>query len=218
MHSRAIGDGTFVVEIGRGIAVEPGDMRCFGPGNARGFTLIDTLVVVTFIGIAAAIGIPTITNSLDSLRLGQTAREVERELQTAKSRAVGKGRVMRVRFNCPSAGHYRITELIGTPAVPAAADAAANRCDQTQYPFPAADANPLTLPNLDGPVRLLDSTAAFGNVQTLEFWPDGTAHYNTGASPWGMVPVAGINLTVTRKGKVATITVNGLGKITLQTQ
>lgn len=189
-----------------------------GVGHSqRGFTLVDTIVVVSFISIAAAIAIPTMTNSLDAMRLGQASREVERELQTAKSRAVGKGRPIRVRFNCPAAGQYRITELLGTPSVPLAADAAADRCSPTLYPFPASDNNPLTRPNLDGPVRLLDRSVAFGAVQTIEFWPDGTAHYNVGgASPWPMIPVTGISLTLTRKNVTSTITVNGLGKIQLQ--
>jgi prepilin-type N-terminal cleavage/methylation domain-containing protein len=186
----------------------------------RGFTLIDTLVVTSVLGIVMAIAVPNMLASIDAVRLGQAARSVERELQIAKSRAVGKGRAFRVRFNCPSAGTYRITELIGTVSVPVAADTAANRCDPAAYPFPAADNDPVTTPNHDGPVQLLDSSVAFDLAQTIEFWPDGTAHYAAGGavSPWPMIPVAGIEIRLVRKGVSATISVNGLGKIQLQTQ
>lgn len=171
------------------------------------------LVVTTVIGIVAAVALPTMTASLDRMQLAQSAREVEREMQTARQRAVAKGRAVRIRFNCPGAGQYRIVELLGATSAPAAADSAADRCSQTLYPYPASDNDPVTRPNFDGPVRRLDSTVAISNSQTLEFWADGTAHYNNGASPWDMIPPAGIAITLSRQGKTSTISVNGLGRI-----
>jgi type II secretory pathway pseudopilin PulG len=188
--------------------------------SARGYSLIDMLLVCTLVGIVMAITIPTVGASLDAVRLGQATRDVERELQVAKARAVGKGRVVRLRFNCPAPGQYRITELIGTQMVPSAADNSANRCDIGLYPFPAADNNPATLPNLDGPIRYLDASVNFGVTDTIEFAPDGTARYRSGgaANPWPLIPPAGTSITLTRKGKTSTITVNGLGKIQIQAQ
>ncbi len=180
-----------------------------------GFTLVDMVAVTALVGILSAIAVPTMISAVNGMRLGQAAHEVERELQMAKQKAVGKGRTMRIRFNCPVAGQYRITELIGLAAAPAAADTAANRCSDVVYPFPP-DGDPLTLPNLDGPIRRLDSSVTFSTSQIIEFWPDGTAHYNTGVLPWGMIPVAGISIKVSRAGKTSTITVNGIGKIQLQ--
>jgi prepilin-type N-terminal cleavage/methylation domain-containing protein len=181
-----------------------------------GFSLIDMLIVVTLIGIMSGIAIPSLINAINSMRLGQSAREVEREMQTAKARAVGKGRAMRVRFNCPSTGEYRMVEVIGSPAAPAAGDTATDRCSETVYPFPP-DVNPITRPNLDGPVKRLDPEVAFNVSQTIEFWSDGTAHYdNATGNPWPMIPTAGISITLARLGKTSTITVNGLGKILVQ--
>jgi prepilin-type N-terminal cleavage/methylation domain-containing protein len=180
-----------------------------------GFTLIDMVVVVALIGIISAISIPTMVNSMNAMRLGQSAREVEREIQMARQRAVSKVRPIRIRFNCPAVGQYRITELIGSTSAPAAADNSTNRCDPVAYP-PAGDNNMFTRPNFDGPVKYLDREVSFGATQTIEFWPDGTAHYNAGTgNPWAMIPATGIDLTVTRAGKTSRITVNGLGKITL---
>jgi type II secretory pathway pseudopilin PulG len=194
-------------------------MKKAGHISETGFSLVDLIVVVAVIAVISGITIPLMLGAIDRMRLGQSAREVERELQQAKQRAVGKSSVMRVHFNCPTAREYRSVELIGTPSAPLAADtASATRCGTTGvYPFPALDNNPLTRPNLDGPARFLDPTVTFGAVQSIEFWSDGTAHYNNaGANPWPMIPTAGITLTMVRSGKTASITVNGLGKVQLQ--
>ncbi|MGH9173513.1 MAG: pilus assembly FimT family protein [Vicinamibacterales bacterium] len=192
-------------------------MHTGDPRLERGFTLVDTLVVITIIGTVSAIGVPSMLGAIDRMRLGQSVREVERELQIARSRAVAKGRPMRVRFNCPSAGQYRIVEVIGSPAAPTAADSAGNRCDETAFPYPAADRNPTTRPNLDGPIKRLDGSVTFTAMQTIEFWPDGTAHASTGAgSPWPLIPVAGVTISLARAGVTSAVTVNGLGKIQLQ--
>src|SRR5215210_5760180 len=95
--------------------------------SSTGFTLIELLVTVALIAIVSAMAVPLLASVGESIKLGQATREVERELQTARLRAVTSNQPIRVRFDCPAAGQYRITELIGTPAVPAAADAATNR-------------------------------------------------------------------------------------------
>jgi type II secretory pathway pseudopilin PulG len=183
-----------------------------------GFSLVDMLVVVTLIGLISGISIPPMLGAVERMRLGQSAREVEREMQTAKQRAVSRGRPIRVRFNCPGPGEYRIVELIGSAAAPVAADSAANRCSQVLYPYPPSDIDVMTRPNLDGPLRRLDPTVTFGATQTLEFWPNGTVHHAPAGelSNWPMVPAAGVAIAVTRAGTTSTLMVNGLGRIQLQ--
>jgi hypothetical protein len=85
------------------------------------------------------------------------------------------------------------------------------------YPFPAADNNPVTLPNNDGAVRRLDPRVSFGDVQTIEFRPTGMA-YSVNADGTAGLPLAGdgISLTVTKGSKSKTVTVNALGKISAQ--
>jgi Tfp pilus assembly protein FimT len=185
-------------------------------GQERGFTLIEVMMMSALIVIISGIGVALMRNVADGIKLGQAARQVERELQTARLRAVSSNQPIRVRFDCPVARQYRIVELVGTPGVPAAADDPAGRCSQSTFPFPAPDTNILTRPNHDGPVRQIDSTVAFQQSTTIEFWPDGTAHVNTGgANPWPAIVSPGTNIILARNGKTKTIVVNSVGKIQL---
>jgi hypothetical protein len=152
------------------------------------------------------------------MKLGQALREVERELQSARLKAVTSNRPIRVRFDCPAAGQYRLVELLGTPQVPSANDGVGvlSRCQQTAFPFPAADRNPVTRPNHDGPIRRLPQSVTFGAAPTLEFWPDGSVHVDSGTTnPWPVVAGTGTAVTLVKDGVLRTITVNGVGKITL---
>src|SRR5687768_7803037 len=180
-----------------------------------GFTLMELLIVVALLAILTGVSVPMLNGVIDRQRLGQATREVERELNIAKQKAVSNNRPMRLRFNCPSTGWFRLVELIGTPSQPAADDAitSTSRCDITAYPFPAADQDPASRPNFDGAPKRIDPRVKFGTVQTVEFWPDGTARYSTGTNPWTLIPTAGISLSLTYKGKTSTIQVNGLGRI-----
>ena len=188
--------------------------------DVRGFTLIELLLVMSIFAIVAAMAVPAITSSSAQLRLANSARQVERELHIAKMKAVRADRVMRVRFNCPAAGEYRMVEVLGTMSVPATDDAdarAAQRCSQTNYPYPDTDPDFFAAPNNDGPAHTLPDGVAFSAVQTIDFWPDGSAH-EVGAS----MPISGTGATLqlydVKRGTSVnkSITVNGLGKVTLQ--
>ena len=183
-----------------------------------GFTLLEMLLTASVIIVVAGMAVPLMADVVGGMKLGDATRSVERELQTARLTAVSANQPMRVHFNCPAAGRYRMVELIGTPKVPAAADSAADRCVLGSYPFPAnADNNSLTRPNLDGALRELDGTVTFTSAQTIEFWPDGSAHMNTGGvNPWPPIAGTGFTITLTRNGKNKSILVNGVGKIQIQ--
>ena len=49
-----------------------------------------------------------------------------------------------------------------------AADTAANRCQESAFPYPAVDDNPLTRPNLDGPVKRIDKRIRVINVSDAD--------------------------------------------------
>jgi Tfp pilus assembly protein FimT len=186
--------------------------------SGAGFTLIDMIAVMAIIATVSAIAIPQVTSTLDSMRLGMSVRDVERELQFARLKAVSTNRPMRVRFDCPSAGKIRVVEVIGTSAIPDAndADAVLGRCSETTYPYSptGADQSRLTRPNNDGAIRTVYAGTTFTAKQTLEFWPNGTAHTACQAAcDTSGTQINTVTLTMSRKSKTKNITVNGLGKI-----
>ncbi|HEY3157907.1 MAG TPA: hypothetical protein VGJ78_03020 [Vicinamibacterales bacterium] len=179
-----------------------------------GFSLVDIMVSVSVMAIIAAGAVPALMNVADSMKLGQGQRDVYQEMQTARLVAVASNRPMRIRFNCPAAGQFRLTELIGSPSKPDTDDTASDRCSDTKWKYPANDNDPTSRPNHDGPVRQLPNKVSFGATSPLEFWPDGTIHKQVaGELPWKQVDLNGTAITVVKGTAVKTISVNGLGKI-----
>lgn len=181
-----------------------------------GFSLTEVLVVLALMAIVAAISVPQVIGSLDNMKLDTAVRGVHSEMQNARLKAVSANRPMRIRFDCPGAGQFRMVELIGTPAVPDSKDTAGDRCSETTYPYPVRDANALTRPNNDGPIRFITPGMTFTASRTIEFWPDGTAHADTsGTNPWPAI-VAPVTISVKFKDITQSLTVNGVGKIQIQ--
>jgi len=191
--------------------------------GSAGFTVMEQLMTLAIVGTISAIAIPAISNSVESQRLGTDVRAVEREIQLARLSAVSSNRPIRVRFNCPDVGYYRRVELIGSVNNPATGDDADNkgavRCSTVNYKYPAADKDPLTRPNNDGPLMKINAKVTFTSTQTLEFWPNGTVHVATNAvagQPWPQLGSTPVNLILTKGSTNRTIVVNSLGKIQIQ--
>ena len=192
--------------------------------KVRGFTLLELMLVLAVLGVLSAMAIPAVLNTTQQIKLAANARAVERELQGARMKAVRSNRAIRVRFNCPSTGQYRIVELLGSRQTPATDDddsRAATRCGYSAYPYPDTNQDFFSIPNNDGPIQMLQDGIGFGtDAQTVEFWPDGTAHIASGGTqPWPAIPDDGVGITVFdimhQSTIVTSIGVNGLGKITL---
>jgi prepilin-type N-terminal cleavage/methylation domain-containing protein len=183
-------------------------MRRISHGQARGFSLIELTLTLAVAATLAVIAVPVMTSVSDSTKLSNAAQQVERELQTARMKAVANNTALRLRTNCPSTGYFRIVELLGTSA-----DTASNRCDPSAYPYRGVAADLTTPGKLDGPVKTMTDGATV-TTGSIEFRPDGTAWDTTSGSATAIA--TSVTLTVTRKGKTKTITVNSLGKILLQ--
>ena len=69
--------------------------------SARGFTLIEILVVVGIMGIFLIVSYPSILNVMAVRNLDNTTREIQTYLQQAKLQAVSTKIVHRVRFHQP---------------------------------------------------------------------------------------------------------------------
>jgi prepilin-type N-terminal cleavage/methylation domain-containing protein len=193
------------------------NMNMWNTQERAGFTLVDMMVTITLIAIVAAAAVPELVDVAQAMKLGQAQREVMVELSSARLTAVSSNRPMRVRFNCPENGKYRVVELIGTPSSPDADDSATDRCSDTKWKYPANDNEPVTRPNHDGPLRTLPSQVTFSASPTLEFWPDGTVHKQAaGENPWSTLDASTGATIKVKKGTVEKmISVNGLGKIQL---
>jgi len=185
-------------------------------GGHCGFTLVEVLVVLAVLATTLTIGLALMLTMLGNLKFNASVRDVQSELQTARLKAVSSNRPMRLRFDCPAAGQFRMVELIGSPGSPDALDAAANRCSETAFPLVPVGSNVLARPNQDGAVRRLRPGVTFTASMTIEFWPDGTAHADTGAgNPWPQIAGDAL-IRVTYKTMAKTITVNGVGKVQIQ--
>ena len=176
--------------------------------TSRGFSLTELMFVVAFAATLMAIGVPVLNDVSESTKLNGAAREIERELQSARLKAVSVNRTLRVRLNCPAEGFFRTIEVIGS-----AADSAADRCAITAYPFPAGDTDMMTLPNYDGPIRILPEGTTVSSA-VLEFRPNGTAYTVVSNTPQTIV--TDTTITVTRRTRTRTVRVNRAGRIQLQ--
>lgn len=193
-------------------------MRSAARDRRAGFTLIELMVVLAVFGIVAAVAMPLLGQALERYRLGMAIREVERELQTARVKAVQTNRPIQVLFDCPAAGQFRRVEVLSEPGVPDARDNQLTRCDPTTFPYPAADTDPVTRPNNDGPLHYLAQGTVFSGVSGIEFHPDGTAWSDAsgGSIAWSNIPVSGVLVTLTRNADSRSIIVNGMGRVFLQ--
>lgn len=179
----------------------------------RGFSAVELLVVIAVFFVIAAVATPAFMNVVDGMRLGQAAREVERELQDGRLRAVSTNRRIRVRTNCPVAGQYRIVQVTGT-----AADTDPLRCDDRNYPYNASNQNPVTKLQ-DGQLKRLYSgvSVAFESPTTavgIEFHSNGAAFTVDSGGATGTITTPAI-VRLTKGTNIRRITINGLGKIQL---
>ena len=115
--------------------------------SARGFTLLELLLVLAIAAMAAAIVIPSLPGALDSSRLRGSAGEVRATLNLARTLAVSESRSRYVAFDLDN-GEYGIGGDNVTWRLPEKIRIAS--------------------------VRLGDSTADRGTVR-VRFYPDGSA-------------------------------------------
>ena len=155
----------------------------------RGFSLIELLVALGFLGIVSAIALPVFISSSARNAVWTASELVGGQLRVARLKAISHNTRFRVRFDCPSTGNFRVLAVTEDPIV----DDAADRCSQTvQY-----DSGVFTVP--DG--------VSFGTVGTLEV--NGRGIYSGAPIPR--------TITISNSDSSRALTVTFTGQITFET-
>ena len=184
------------------------DMGVSSLRSQAGFSLVELIMVSVVVATLAGMAVPLYRDLAENSRLNSDVRNVERELQAARLKAVTVNRSLRVALNCPVAGEYRMVEVLGT-----AADTDATRCRETTYPYPPPDQNPFTRPNNDGPLRRLNPNTTV-TTQVVEFRSTGQAFEVVSGVAQPML--ADVTITLTRGTKTRTVTINAVGRVRTQ--
>ncbi len=170
-----------------------------------GFSLVDIMMVLAVGGILSAVAVPSIDGAMRRYRMNTATRTITTEIRAARFTAVAKNRTMRVRFNCPGVGQFRVIEVTGNAAI----DNAANRCSETAYPYP--DPNPAVAPNADGPAMWINQGAALGAVQDLQISNRGRIQpLNNCPACAVAAPPASIGLTNGYETQTITVSASGM--------
>ena len=140
--------------------------------------------------------------------LTNTAQQVASVVRSARYTAVSKNRAVRVRFDCPESGQYRLIEVTGNNAI----DQDADRCSNSAYPFP--DPDPMTAPALDGPVFVTPAGTVFDSATDIQISVQGRLTTLMGC-PICVTGGSAASIVLDNGSESQTISVGATGQVTV---
>ena len=90
--------------------------------------MFELLIVMALIAIFAAMGIPTLQESTRRNAVWTASETIGTQIRQARLKAISRNKSFRIRFDCPSAGQFRVLEVTGNSTI----DNATNRCSLSQ--------------------------------------------------------------------------------------
>jgi prepilin-type N-terminal cleavage/methylation domain-containing protein len=158
------------------------------PGEG-GFTLLEMLVVISVVGIMMAISLPIINTTLINMHVASAASSLSGAVQTARYQAISTG--CPVQFTTiPASNSYQLATEVVTGSPPACAS---------------------TYTNVGNPVPFASSDVLVPSV-TFLLNPGGTV-----TSTSVVTAPASFSMQVTNGSTSKTVTVNGVGNVTITT-
>lgn len=128
-----------------------------GMRSNSGFTMFELLIVVALISIAAAMGIPTLQESTRRNAVWTASETIGTQIRQARLKAISRNKSFRVRFDCPSAGQFRVLEVTGNTTI----DNATSRCSTQQTHDSGVYAMPANVTYGAPPVLTVNSRGVF---------------------------------------------------------
>lgn len=161
-----------------------------GMRSNRGFSLIELLLVIGFIGTFGAMALPVMFDANNRNSVWTTSEQIGSQVRQARLKAITRNMTFQVRFDCPSARQYRVLVVDGTIND-------AGRCDS----YLTHDSGVFTLP----------ANVSYTNTATLQV---------NGRGQYSIVGGGGLPRTITVQhgnGHARTLTVSVTGQITFAT-
>ena len=152
------------------------------PASEKGFSLVETLLVVLIISGTAVSAMPGASTAFRRYQLDSARSQIAAQVRSARLRAVTANQTMWVRFNCPAPGQMRVVQLVVNPTV----DDGEDRCSAAVYPYP--DRNVAVEPNHDGPVMTLPGGIGLDeNTPDIDISPTGRITPRAGGFPLAII-------------------------------